>query len=189
MADVLAVAGFVIGTIVTLTALMVWVARLLPRPVERAGLRLRTQPLACFLAGLLVLACAAGVFFAGLYVRQDFTAWLIVKLQALSDIGGFHRVRSDVEFLRMTAIWSCVTPFLAAIALGIAGFARLFELRVASDPPRPLASLTAGAFCTSCAMFLPFIGWYLIFPLVLVMAAGAGMLSMLSRRDTAPAKS
>src|SRR4051812_19520347 len=59
MANVLSVVWSVIGSVVTLTSLLVWAALMMPGPVGRARLRLEAKPAASFFLG--VLFCAATV--------------------------------------------------------------------------------------------------------------------------------
>ena len=186
MANVLASAFAVIGVIIMLTSLLTWTAYMLPRPVARAQRHIDTHPWQSFFVGLAVLAVAGGTFFLALSFRSTIREQLESLLDMLAKFAGVARYAGDAGTVAHELLYISLIPFVIALIIGAAAFARTFAKRADTTGQRPVASLVGGAFLLSCSMFLPLIGWFVFLPIVAAMSAGAGMLSLLSR-DTTPA--
>ena len=182
MANVLASAFAVIGVIVMLSSLLVWTVYMLPRPVTRAQQHLETQPWQSFFAGLVVLAIAAGTFFLALSMRAKLRAQLELVMDTLTNFAGVARYSGDAGTVAHELLYLTIIPFVIAIVIGGAAFARTIAQRIDTAGNRPVASIVGGAFALSASLFLPLVGWFVFLPIVAAMAAGAGMLSLLGRK-------
>jgi hypothetical protein len=180
MANVLAWAFFVFGVIVMLSSLLVWTAYMLPRPVTRAQHHLETHPWQSFFAGLVVLAIAGATFYLALSMRAILTKQLDSLLDTLTRFAGVARYAGDAGTVAHNLLYLTLIPFLIALIIGGAAFARTFAQRADAAGNRPVASLVGGAFAMSASMFLPLVGWFVFLPIVAAMSAGAGMLSLLA---------
>lgn len=185
MANVLAGAFAVIGVIVMLTSLLTWTAYMLPRPVSRAQRQIESHPWQSFFVGLAVLAIAGATYFLALSMRAKLREQLETLLDMLARFAGVARYAGDAGTVAHELLYISLIPFIIAIVIGSAAFARTFAQRADAAGHRPVASLVSGAFVFSASMFLPLIGWFVFLPIVAAMSAGAGMLSLLSR-DPAP---
>lgn len=166
MANVLAIVWFVIGVVVSQTALLVWTALLLPGRVERARRRIETEPVRSFFRGLGVLVVTLVV--AGALVRQGRPG--------------------PVQLLG----WLLTGPMLAGWAAGAAAIARIAadRIRGASSPGAPgFLPLLGGALCTVLGGLAPFVGWFVFGPLIGLISIGAGVPALFGReRREAPAR-
>lgn len=164
MANVLTFVWLVIAYIVTSTALMVWTALMLPRPVAAARRRLETRPGRSFGMGLLF--------------------WIVTMFFAMSLLKegrGAH-----LQFLG----WIVMAPGLASSVIGGAAFAELVaaRLRPQMRTEAPLPALIGGALCTTLSGLLPLVGWVVFFPVVSLMAIGSGAAGILEARRAAKQK-
>ncbi len=181
MADVLACAFFVVGFVVMLTSLLVWTAYMLPRPVTRAQRQIDNHPWQSFFVGLAVLAAAGGTFGMALSFRAKLREQLEVLFENLAKFAGIFRYAGDAGTVAHELLYITIIPFLIALVIGGAAFARTFAQRADVAGNRPLASLVGGAFALSVSIFLPLVGWFVFLPIVSAMSAGAGMMSLLTR--------
>jgi hypothetical protein len=158
MANVLTFVWLVIAYIVTSTALMVWIALMLPRPVEAARRRLETRPGRSFALGLLF--------------------WIVTMVFAMSLLKegrGAH--------LQLLG-WAVMAPGLASSVIGGAAFAELVAARIRPQlrSEAVLPALIGGALCTTLSGLLPLVGWVVFFPIVSLMAIGSGAAGILEAR-------
>lgn len=181
MANVFANAFAVIGVVIMLSSLLVWTAYILPRPVSRALQRLETNPWQSFFAGLVVLAMAGATFYLALSMRAKLREQLETLFDVLTKYAGVARTNGDAGTLAHELLYITIIPFVIALVIGGAAFARLFAQRADAAGNRPVASLVGGAFVLSAAIFLPLVGWFVFLPIVAAMSAGAGMLSLVAR--------
>ena len=185
MANVLAGALAVVGVVIMLTCLLTWTVYMLPRPVARAQRRIETQPWQSFFVGLAVLIAAAGTFYIALSFRPKIREQLEPLFDSLARNASVGRYAGDTGTVAHELLYLTLIPFVIAVVIGAAAFARTFAQRADAAGQRPVASTIGGAFLLSCSMFLPLIGWFVFLPAVAAMSAGSGMLSLLSR-DSAP---
>jgi hypothetical protein len=181
MANVLAGALAVVGVVVMLTCLLTWTAFMLPRPVARAQRQIETHPWQSFFVGLVVLVAAAGTFYLGLTLRPKIRELLEPLFEMLFKNASVARYAGDTGTAAHQLLYISLIPFLIALVIGAAAFARTFAQRADASRQRPVASLVGGAFLLSCSMFFPLIGWFVLLPIVTAISAGAGLLSLLSR--------
>ena len=161
MANVLSVVWIVVAYVVTQTSIMVWTAWMLPNPVERARQRLIGKPIASFFLGILF--------------------WTITMVVAS------QLVRADRPGLGQLVGWFLMGPMLAGSVVGGAAFAQIVRARISTQLKNdsPVAGLIGGALCTVLAGLLPVIGWFVFLPITGMMAIGAGMLALVSKRRVA----
>ncbi len=188
MANVLAAALAVVGVMIMLTSLLTWTAYMLPRPVARAQRQIETHPWQSFFVGLVVLVAATGTFYLALSIRPKIREQLEPLFEMLARNASLARYVGDTGTVAHQLLYISLIPFLIALVIGAAAFARTFAQRADAAERRPVASLVGGAFLLSCSMFLPLVGWFVFLPIVAAMSAGAGLLSLLSR-DLAPTNS
>jgi hypothetical protein len=181
MANVLAGAFAVVGVIVMLSSLLVWTAYMLPRRVTRAQAMLEAHPWQSFFAGLAVLAIAGGTYFLALSMRAKLRAQIEILLDTMARYAGVARYCGDAGTLAHELLYVVIIPFAIAIIIGGAAFAKTFAQRADTKGDRPLRSLIGGAFTMSASMFLPLVGWFVFLPIITLMSAGSGMLSLLAR--------
>ena len=163
MADVLAVALSIVGTLLTLPALWLLLRALFPAAVEGGRERLRQRPVVSFFVGLLVTGLLVG---GGLVLANA------------PNPGG-----KALGFVFLVA-W-----FLLA-GVGFASFSLLVGERLPGreDEGRPWRPLLRGAACLELSFLFPLLGWFGVLPIAAAAAAGAASLSLASRR-AAPAPS
>jgi len=176
VASVSAVTYFVIGFIVIHASLLVWVRVLLPGTVSRARSRLEAAPLRSLFWGTAVFA--ASILFVCLLLAFrmrgiQYAAELLAKFSSSLDV---NRLPNDAYVVTHVLGWMLLAPVMAAWIFGGAAFAEIFAERLGRQVGRdlPIAGFLAGAFCTSAGAFLPFVGWFVFFPLVGLMSIGAG---------------
>ncbi|MFN3650316.1 MAG: hypothetical protein ACK47B_12135 [Armatimonadota bacterium] len=163
MANVLTVVWFVIGFVVTHTAILVWANLMLPNPVERARERVERRPYLCGFVGLGIFA----LFFT-----------LAVALLS-SQVGGLQLLG-----------WIVLSPMLVSAVIGGAGIARQLAARIrrTTGQERSIAALVGGALCTALPGWLPVVGWFIYFPVTAAISIGAGAMAIARRQPrTAPA--
>jgi hypothetical protein len=161
MADVLAVALSIVGTLLTLPALWLLMRALFPAAVERGRERLRGRPIVSFLVGLL----ASGLLLGG----------GLVLVNASPNPGG-----KALGFVLLVA-W-----FLIA-GVGFASFSALIGERLPGrdDEGRPWRPLLRGAACLELSFLFPLLGWFGVLPIAAAAATGAAALALASRADAA----
>lgn len=154
MANVLTVVWFVIAYVAAQTCLMVWAALMFPDRVQRARERVETKPVASFFKGLLFWGIS--IFLAIALLKEGNPG----PLQVMG--------------------WLVLGPMLAGSALGGGAFAEIVAERIrrrsGSDAVMP--SLVGGALFTTVAGLMPLVGWFVFFPLVSLIAVGAGFPSL-----------
>jgi hypothetical protein len=159
MGFVLGLVWFVIGYVVSQTAVMVWASLMLPGPVGRARTRLERRPWASFFLG----AALWGITFG----------FITVVLQA----------KGPAQLIG----WMMVAPFLASAAIGGGAVARIAaeRLRPLTKSDSEAVSLVGGAFCTVLAGLVPLVGWALVFPIISCSSMGAGVVALFTGRKKA----
>jgi hypothetical protein len=157
LAQVQAGVAFLFGIVATLTALLVSVALLLPNHAGRAERALDETPKRCFYIGL------------GL---------LLVTILGVAGLSG-HPLLKLIGFLVLLAISGLIT-------LGCAGMALLMGRRIGemSGARSSLGCLVRGGLAYSIGVMFPIVGWWLLAPLSVLCAAGAGMIAI--RHATRP---
>lgn len=146
--DVLAVIAAVTAVGASWGATLLLAALAFPARARRAQQRLETAPGRCLGRGLGVLV-VVGSLALGL-------------------------AQSHAGPIRIVAGALCA-GLVAVAALGGAGIVRLLGERIESaGGMTPFAALTRGAFLFVTAGFLPIIGWFVVAPVALLMALGAG---------------
>ena len=185
MANVYAVALSILGIVVAHACLLVWLALLLPGPVERARRHVEARPVLCLFVGIICTLVTIGLL-AGFSVLR---APLEVRVDQLQDYLSahlqFNRFYNDTWIIINGLVWIIAGPMLVAWIFGGAGIAQLFAIRARPlmRDDRPLVGLTCGAFCTAAAYFLPLIGWFIYLPVVGLISIGAGILGVCSRAE------
>jgi len=144
----------------SLWALLVAAALVFAKRAARAQARLETQPLKTFGGGLLV-AVTAGVIGIG----------LVSQPSGLLKLFG----------------WVVLLGLLALSALGGGGLALLVGARIRETSPRltPFAALGRATGLLVAATWTPILGWFVVLPLGLVAALGAGVQATFARPRTA----
>ncbi len=142
-------------TIATWTGLLVSVAFLLPRSAAKSEQLIASEPWKCFFVGLgmaVILVVGAIAAGAGPAVVKLFGFGLIMFVGAV-------------------------------IAVGSAGLAQTIGKRGEPDGAAPtFGMLVRGSLVYSLALGFPLVGWFVFAPLVLVMTAGAGLMSLVPAR-------
>lgn len=158
--DILAVIAALVVLGASWGATLLLAALAFPARTLGARQRLEAAPGRCFGRGLGVLS--------------------VVGLLALA------LAQSHAGPIRIVAGALCA-GLVAVAALGGAGIVRLLGERIesAGTVMTPFAALTRGAFLFVTAGFLPIIGWFVVAPISLLMALGAGVTVL---RGPAPAR-
>ncbi|GIW56546.1 MAG: hypothetical protein KatS3mg082_2979 [Nitrospiraceae bacterium] len=154
--DALTVLAIVIGTAVSAWAMTVVCALVFTKRTEIAQGALRQSALKAFLYGLL----GGGA----LIILSIILSSLPLPMAKLAGLMGFT-----------------ITVLLAAI--GGAGLSRLIANRVMRHDPDVSAysALTRASGLIVAAAAFPVVGWFVIGPILLVLALGAGVLSVVQR--------
>jgi hypothetical protein len=145
---------------VCLMAFMVVLAALLPRLSERTKTALVRSPWRAFFIGL------ANYIF----------------------LGGISLVLLNIEPIALLGVL-ILTALAVITVLGLPGLADLLGERIAGLRGRnfsPWQRLLWGALGLELAGLLPFIGWFVLTPALLLMAFGAAVLSWFNRKQSAP---
>ena len=162
MANVLTVVWSVILYVVTASSIAVWVALMLPNPVERARQQLETKPLRCLFMGALFAAAVVLIFatFLG------------------------NATPGPVKLIG----WILMAPALVGGTVGNAAFARLIAGRIAPQMGNrsPILALVGGAVCTTISGLLPIVGWLIFLPVIVTMALGAGLPALFQKKEAVP---
>ena len=156
LAQVQATVALFVALMISLTGLLTSVAILLPAHTQRAEVALEQSPKRCLFVGLLTLL----LFVFGIVL-------LNIPNPLLKLIG----------FAIDTAISGIVT-------VGGAGMAQLMGKRISemSGAKTTFGALARGSAAYSVAVFFPYIGWFVLAPLSIVCALGAGMMAMRAPR-------
>lgn len=159
MGYVLGLVWFVIGYVVSQTAVMVWASLMLPGPVSRAQTQMQGRPWATFFIG----AALWGVTF--LFVT------VVTQAKGPAQLIG----------------WMMLAPFLASAAIGGGAVAQIVgeRLRPLTKSDSEAVSLVGGALCTVLSGLVPLVGWALLFPIVSCISMGAGMVALVKGRKKA----
>lgn len=158
MADVFTVALIVLGLWVALPALFLLLRSALPDLVARAGERAAARPGRSFLIGLAV-SIPGLVLVAALGARppgKPLAALLLASLVGVAFVG------------------------VAALATRLGS-----ALPSPRDEAQPWLTTARGAVCLVVAGTLPILGWFLLWPITLLMGAGATVSAVLSRGSQA----
>ena len=162
-ADVLAVVFTLLGLLLAVPAFVVVARALWPRLAAQSARRFALTPGRTVLTG----------FFVGLPVLVPPMLLMGVDLPPVHMLG---------------VLWVGL-----ALGLALAGAQGLAErigttLATPGDAHRPWAAVVKGTIALQLACLVPLLGWFLLFPLVLVAGAGAAVLSILRPlREPAPA--
>lgn len=185
MANVLSVVWFVIGSVVTLTSLLVWAALMMPRPVGRARLWLEARPAASFFLGALFCAGTVPVLVAFALIRKRgmqvvLDATLVTFASSNLGISGYY-----VNTLFRVVHLLLAAPIAVGAVVGGAGMSQILARRIREQmkADSPLLALFGGALCTSLAAFFPLIGWLIFLPVVGLMSVGAGIMGIAVKRE------
>ncbi len=156
LAQVQATVALFVALMISLTGLLTSVAILLPAHAQRAEAELEQSPKRCLFVGLLsLLAFVFGIVLLNLPVPP-------LKL---------------IGFAVVTAISGIVT-------VGGAGMAGLMGKRISemSGAKTTFGALVRGSIAYSVAVFFPYIGWFVLAPISIVCALGAGVRAMRAPR-------
>lgn len=154
LGDVFAFFGGLLAIGIAFPGLLLTWSLVLPGTVARAQLRLQHTPGRCFWLGGLWLAAS------------------IVPILILLNIKA-----GPVQF----AGWLGIFTLLTLASLGSAGLAAAMgeRLRNAGLAASPYGALLRGAVALEMATVFPFIGWFVVIPLVFVCALGAAGFALL----------
>jgi hypothetical protein len=158
MGDVLAVVAAFIGVGMTLWAAIVAFAVLFSKRAERAAYLAETEWKKTLLWGAGIAFVAGGIGLA-----------LASQPNGLGQLMG----------------WGLLLGLLTFAVLGSAGLARIAGARVATMNPAhaPLPAIGRGAALLVASGFLPALGWFGFFPVLLCLSLGSGVRAM--RREKA----
>ncbi len=160
--DVLAVVGVITATVLSLWALVLAMVLLFGKRTESACARIERFPGKVTLRGALV-AVVLGLVVAAL----------------LNHPNGLFKLVGWVVYLLL----------LAAGAIGFSGLASLVAQRLTQVEPSltPLAALSRAALLCVLATLVPFLGWFVVAPLMGFASLGAGLEALFARsRAIAP---
>ena len=153
MAEVLSFLTAITLIVLTQTALNVWAAVLFPRRVEGGRVMLERLPLAAFALGFFLTLVLGGISVALL--------------------------NAPLGFLKMLG-WLFAAPLMVVGTVGGGSFAKLIADRISpmsGDMP-PFAALVRGGAVQAFAGLFPIVGWFVIAPLAIITAIGAGTLGL-----------
>ncbi len=159
--DVLAVAGVLIGLMISAWAMLIGAVLLFGRKTACAQELVSRSPAGALGRGAIV------VLTVGLVGRI-----LISQPNGLLKLIG----------------WGLLVVLLATAVIGAGGLVQLIAGRIRQmDPQMPdYAALGRGAALMIVASLMPVIGWFIVVPLVLLISLGAGLHALLSRITLAP---
>lgn len=157
MADVLGIALFHLGILIVVPGSWLLYSALLPRALERGTDRLCRMPFRAFFLGL-----AVGIPLVGL----------------VSILGKAGR-QAPAGILGALA---------AGYALfGAASLAKAVSARLSAPGDTPWKSHARGGVVLLLPCMIPFLGWFLLFPIVLTVGLGAGTMAVFPAARPAPA--
>lgn len=157
MAETVGLILLLLACIATTTALLVLLPFLIPQRVQRTRLVIQAMPGRAFVVGL-----ANGLFFL-----------ILAALLAQGGEGG--RLLSLIILLALAAL---AAIGLAAITTSLGQ--RIYAAEV--QPGTGLREPVKTAVLLLLATLLPFVGWFVLAPLLLLLALGAAIISLV-RRD------
>ena len=156
LAQVQATVALFVALMISLTGLLTSVAILLPAHSQRAEAELEQSPKRCLYVGLAtLLAFAFGIV-------------LLNLPNPLLKLMGF----------------ALITAISGVVTVGGAGMAQLMGKRISemSGAKTTFGALVRGSVAYSVAVFFPYIGWFVLAPISIVCALGAGVRAMRSPR-------
>ena len=157
MADVAATFGTLLAMGIAFPGLLITLWLLFPQTVERAKTRLTQNPLRCFWVGLLA------------------TALVGTPALALLNLPGFGQFSGSMLIILA----------LTFSAIGAAGLAARLGERFEANGRTRISGARAflcAAIALELAAIFPVLGWFVIMPLLIVMAFGASILALSRRR-------
>ncbi len=159
MGLVMGVTAAILAIAAGLVGLMVWTALLFPGPTTRAGSTLEARPVRCFGIGVVIT--------------------LLLGAPALA-------LLNAPNGLAKLAGWALLFPLVVLLAVGLSAMARLLgeRLRLLSPALTPLGGLVRGAITLELPMILPFVGWFVLAPLIAITVIGAGTTGCFRRKST-----
>ena len=158
LAQVWAITGLILLTMVTWACILATVALLLPRQSGKAEATLEGSPVACFFGGL------------GMAIFLIFGLVLLnVPFPAVKTLG----------FLLVLALAGIMT-------IGSAGVVRLISKRIGqmTGDKSSFQSLIRGSFIYSFGLNVPLLGWLLFAPLAILFSLGAGISGLFPAHQT-----
>lgn len=160
LAYVQAAVAFVMALIATLTGLLTATALLTPRTTEKACNALNVSPWRCFWRGMAMLALA------------------ILALVFLSIPNPLIKLFGILMLLALAGV----------ATLGGAGLAMLMGQRIGemSGARTSFGCLVRGSLAYSVGLMFPLIGWYVLAPISLICAMGAGVTALRPDRGFMP---
>ncbi len=162
LGDVFAVIATLVGIFLTATAAMLTHGLLFPERVSLASEGLRANP---WRRGLLGIGAGVPAVLFGIVVAS-------LPVPLLKAVG--------ILFLLFVMMLSL---------LGASGIAWLMAARWRTWDPNvsPLTAYSRSAMLLVGACLLPFVGWFLVAPLVLIIGIGLGTSALMNRREQAEA--
>lgn len=157
LAWVQAVVALFVALMVSLTGLLTATAVLLPVHTQKAEHALERSPKRCLLGGIgLVLAFVMGI-----------ALW-----------------SAPVPLLKLMG-FLIVTGLTCLLTLGGAGMAQLMGKRISemSGAKTTFGALVRGSIAYSVGVFFPYIGWFVLAPLSILCALGAGVAALRPTRN------
>ena len=156
LAQVQATVALFVALMISLTGLLTSVAILLPAHSQRAEEALEQSPKRCLFVGLLSL------------LTFGFGIVLLNIPNPLMKLIGF----------------ALVTAISGIVTVGGAGMAGLMGKRISemSGAKTTFGALVRGSVAYSVAVFFPYIGWFVLAPISIVCALGAGVRAMRAPR-------
>jgi hypothetical protein len=158
MADVLSITLSILGFLLAQQGLWLISRALWPRRFSAATLRCRRNPVASFVVGVPVTA-----------------AWLVLVAVVSRWFGAAGQIASFALFI---LYWIYAN-------VGTAGFVTHVGQHLASpaDEARPWAATVRGGVATELAWLVPFVGWFGVLPVSIVLGAGATTLSLFCAKE------
>ena len=158
MADVFSVTLIILGFSLAQQGLWLLSRALWPGRFAAATLRCRRNPVASFLVGLPVTG-----------------AWMFAVTVAGKAFGAAGQVAAFALFIL----------FWVYANVGTAGFVTHVGQRLSSpaDASRPWAATVRGGVATELAWLVPFVGWFGVMPVSIVLGAGATTLSWFRAKE------
>lgn len=150
--DVLGVTFSVLGFLLSLQGLWLLCRAMFPNRVHAAAQRCRSNGIACFFTGAVVLGVV--------------TILAVVIARRAGTPG-------------QVAAWVIATLMVMYAGTGMSGFATFLGQRLAapSDARRPWQATIRGGIALEFAFLLPIVGWFGLLPASLILGAGATTLS------------
>lgn len=153
LAQVQAIVALFVEIMISLTCLLTVVAILLPGQSERAKCSLQETPRRCFIVGI-------GMVFLFIF--------------------GLVALNLPNPLLKLFA-FLLITGITGVLTVGGAGMAQLMGNRISemSGTKTSFGAMVSGSVAYSVAVFFPYIGWFVLAPLSILFALGAGTMALL----------